>query len=184
MRSAPPGTSKRPASAATRGRSNQCQHCPAATTSQLAASSPVPSAHRPRGGRAWAGRVLAGPGSAWRREVFWLGMVLLSERAQPAEELVNDAAELTPHDQRVEHGGGRFGWRVERLDPHRGLVACRRGEMGGEPVAGEHLAEPEGVVNNQERRARLWHGLDAPLGHPRPGATVGYATRIALRELG
>src|SRR5215475_330109 len=134
-------------------------HWPAATTSQLAVSAPVPQPTRPGVvWPGWAGVSVAGSGSG-------LVMALLSERAQPPEELVNDGAELAPYDQPVEHGGGRVGRRVVRLDPHRGLVACRRGETGDEPVAGEHLAEPEGVVNDQERRARLWHRLDAPLDH-------------------
>ena len=87
-----------------------------------------PQPTRPRGGRAWGGPGLGRAGVSVAGSGSGLGMALLSERAQPAEELVNDAAELTPHDQPVEHAGDRVGWRVKRLDPHRGLVACRRGE--------------------------------------------------------
>jgi hypothetical protein len=34
-------------------------------------------------------------------------MAPLGESTQPGEELAHDAAESAPHDQRVEHGGGR-----------------------------------------------------------------------------
>jgi hypothetical protein len=77
-------------------------------------------------------------------------MAPLGESTQPGEELAHDAAESAPHDQRVEHGGGRVRRCVERLDPHHGPPACRRGEVGGEAVAGEHHDEPEGVVQDQE----------------------------------
>lgn len=39
-----------------------------------------------------------GLGSAWKALVVGLGVALLSESTQPAEELVNDAAELASHD--------------------------------------------------------------------------------------
>src|SRR6266511_831636 len=52
-------------------------------------------------------RGLGRAGSAWRAQVFALDMALLSERAQPAEKFVYDAAELASHDQPVEHGGDR-----------------------------------------------------------------------------
>lgn len=42
------------------------------------------------------GRV--GLGSAWKALVFGLGVALLSESTQPAEKLVNDAAEFASHD--------------------------------------------------------------------------------------
>src|SRR5262245_52403374 len=155
VRSAPPGTSRRRASAATRGRSNQCRHCPRLPHPSWP---PPPLCPQDPPGPGWSG--LGGPGLGWAGVSVagsgsGLGMALLGEHAQPPEELVNDGAELAPYDQPVEHGGGRVGWRVVRLDPHRGLVACRGGETGGEPIAGEHLAEPEGVANHQERRARV-----------------------------
>jgi hypothetical protein len=85
-------------------------------------------------------------------------MAPLGESTQPGEELAHDAAESAPHDQRVEHGGGRVRRCVERFDPHHGPPACRRVKWAVKPWPVNILMNPKesSKARNEAREGVAW----------------------------